>query len=249
MPNQTIQGFTRDSATGALVVTGVGGGGGAETDPIATAALATHEADTTNIHGILDTSKIVVQDSQLLAANSWPIVQPFVSGLPTSVAALAAANRIFSLRCIVPKTGILHDVAVWAGGTQAGNHIAAIYDVGEALAGSITKLWDSGSVTGLGANGWRVIGDPALAVVAGQNICLAFITDSTTATFGRIAMGNSPGPWQSFPDGFLPQPNALPVKPVSQFTVGSLTAPASILDSSLSGTGTGIVPYLIARVA
>jgi hypothetical protein len=34
------------------------GGGGAETDPVAAAALAAHEADTTNVHGIADTATL-----------------------------------------------------------------------------------------------------------------------------------------------------------------------------------------------
>lgn len=49
---------------------GGGGGGGSETDPVASAALAAHEADTTAIHGIANTANLVLtSDPRLVAAT------------------------------------------------------------------------------------------------------------------------------------------------------------------------------------
>lgn len=243
MSYQEIQGFTRDPATGALVVTGIGGGGGgAETDPIAVPALNTHKAATTSVHGIADTSKL-----QILAHS---LVLPLISTIPSAISAVAAINRMTLLRCVIPKTGFLRDITVYVG-ASSGNYIGAVYDVGEASGtNSITELWDSGSVVVGAANGWRVIGDPNLAVTAGQNVYLGMIVDNITATFGRISGGNSPNGWGApLPASFLPTPGGQPAKLAASFTAGSFAAPTPIADATLANPGTTVMPILIARVS
>ena len=214
------------------------------TTPITAAALEDME---TRLGAYTDTT-VTASVAAAAVALSEPFVRPVIATLPTTVT-VVAVNRIFLMRAVIPKTGRLRDLAIFAGGTQAGSHIGAVYDVGEALAGSVSKLWDSGTVTGLGANGWRVLGDPNLAVTVGQTVHLAFITDSATATFGRVVMGNSPGPWQTLPDGFMPQGNGLAIKPTSGFTIGSLSVSSTITDANMTAPGTAAIPYLIARIS
>lgn len=212
MANKTIQGFTRDDVTGALLVTGISGGGG---------------------------SGGAVTD----------LVLPYISPPPSTVSAMAAANRLTLLRCLIPKTGILHDVSIWVG-TSSGNYLAGVYDVGEASGtGSITELWDSGSQPVGAANGWRIIGDPNLAVTAGQNIYLGFMADNITATFGRVTGGNSPSAWGPLPSTFLTQPGGMSAKLASSFLAGGFAMPTPIADATVANPGTNILAYLIARVS
>jgi hypothetical protein len=49
-----------------------GGGGGPETDPIASAALTTHAADTTGVHGIADTADLIVEGDPRLTDSRTP---------------------------------------------------------------------------------------------------------------------------------------------------------------------------------
>lgn len=97
-----------------------------------------------------------------------------------------AANNHLSAVCRVPVTGTLRDLMLPVV-VSSGNVSVTVYSVA-ALYGSRTRLWTSGSVAAPGSSGWHIIGDPALAVTAGQLIALGMSCDNTTATFGRIAI-------------------------------------------------------------
>ena len=168
--------------------------------------------------------------------------------LPTAVGAPATAGRIFLERCIVPLTGRLRDICIFIGSVANGNMMFGVYDVGDAAAGVVTKLWDSGVVANGSLNQWRAF-DPNLAVTSGQHIQLAFVCDSTNATFGRNTAGNSPNPWGSLPAGWLPTPNGVAAKPVGMWSSGVLDLPPTIADTNIINTGTAVVPFVMARVS
>jgi hypothetical protein len=101
---------------------------------------------------------------------------------PASVSGVGTANNHVGVVCRVPVTGTLHDVMVGIG-TQSGNIAASIYDV---ASGGTTRnrLWSSGSIA-CPAAGWAIVGNPALAVTAGQLLTLAVGADNSTVTFAR----------------------------------------------------------------
>lgn len=61
-----------DAGRDVITIAGGSGGGGSETDPVALAALSTHEADTTAIHGITDTAALVVTTDPRLSDARTP---------------------------------------------------------------------------------------------------------------------------------------------------------------------------------
>lgn len=108
------------------------------------------------------------------------------SGIPTAEAAIGTAKKAIFARCVVPCSGVLHDVAVANGATVNGEHNVAVFDTGQATATKYSLLWESGKVTAAGASGWQVVGDPNLTVFEGQQLLLAVMNTGTTHTFGTV---------------------------------------------------------------
>jgi hypothetical protein len=171
------------------------------------------------------------------AASSTPV--------PVSVAAPSAANRAKGTRVLIPKNGTLVDLYIYIG-AAAGNIIGAVLDTGDALAGTHTQLW-AGGTTAVGSTGWLKLGDPNLAVTAGQQLDLVAVPDTiTTLTLGRAFVAPAATAIK-LPTGFLPSAGA--ATPILSWfkDVGSFAAPGSVTEASISNDGT--VTTLIARVA
>jgi len=174
-------------------------------------------------------------------------VVPISTGSPriNTTQAIGTAFRAFFQRVIIPKTGTLHDLAIFNGSTVAGNHNVAVYDTGDASAGHYTPLWSSGSVAATGTNSWQVVGDPALSVTAGQQLLLSFMNDSTTTTFG-IGSAYSLSAAAQLPTNFIPTAGGALPKLIGTFTFGSL-AYSTLTEANLSASPN---PYMvIARIA
>jgi hypothetical protein len=117
-------------------------------------------------------------------------------------------------------------------------------DTGDALAGSRTRLFDSGSIASPGT-GWRIIADPALTVTQGQQLDLVVEADNATLTLGRYAGIGSGHP--SLPAGFWPAAGGASPKMTWTNSPGSFTIPATILEANCGVTSS--IFFIMARVA
>ena len=174
-------------------------------------------------------------------ANGLVATQP--PELLTSVGA-PSANLITAGRVTIPKAGTLHDLAVFIG-TSSGNLRVGIYDCGVATPNVATRLYDSGSIA-MPAAGWQIIGDPALAVTAGQQLDLVASIDNAVARIGQGFAGPNVGSMGTLPANFIPSSAA----PKMYWTrdPGSFTLPATVTDGQKASM---VVPPLlvIGRVA
>lgn len=152
-------------------------------------------------------------------------------------------NQMRACRCIVPKAGTLMDLYVNIG-TVSGNVKGAVYDTGDALAGSRTALYSGGSVAA--AAGWLKLGDPNIAVTAGQHLDLAVLTDNATVSIARFAAGLS-NP-VTLPTGFYTAAGGATPKLGWFNSVGAFTPPSAITEANANAGTTGL-PFLMARVA
>ena len=93
-----------------------------------------------------------------------------------------AANDMIGCRVVVPTTGTLHDLTIYIS-TSAGNIDVGIYST----AATRARLYSTGSIACPAGGGWRNVGDPALAVTAGDqyDFCVA---QSAGATFAIQAL-------------------------------------------------------------
>lgn len=171
------------------------------------------------------------------------LVAPYHPLLATSVQT-NTINTLFGCRVVVPKSGQLRDLAVYVG-TQSGNIIGAVYDTGDALAASRTKLWDSGSVAVGSANAWQVIGDPNVAVTKGQQLDLMVATDNATAAFGRATL--IAGGQATLPSGFFAPTGGATGKLAFRVSPGSFTAPSTVAEGSVAAIGSQFL--IMARIS
>lgn len=151
------------------------------------------------------------------------------------------ANGAKILRVICPSAGHLRDISVFIA-TSSGNISLAVYDTGDAVAGTLTRLATSGAIACGTGNAWQSY-DPNLAVTAGQQLALFISADNGTVTFGGTsALTNMQA---SLPTGFITTA-AWPGGLWGQLAATVHPAPTSFLASSLANTGT--FPCLLARI-
>jgi hypothetical protein len=138
-------------------------------------------------------------------ASRLQLLRPFYAhgGLPTSEAAIGTAKKAIFARCIVPCSGVLHDIAVANGETVNGEHNVAVFDTGQAASGKYTPLWESGKVAAAGEKGWQVVGDPGLTVFEGQQLLLAAMNTGTTHKYGTVGAA-VPAGCVTLPAGYAP---------------------------------------------
>lgn len=165
------------------------------------------------------------------------LVRP-VLFLPNALNVLSA-NGIFGVRAIMPKTGVLHDLAVYVG-VQSGNVCAAVLDT---TVTTRNRLYTSGSIA-CPAVGWQIIGDPALQVNVGDHLDFVFGADNATASFARCitAANAAAGP---LPAGFLVSPlggSSL----LAWSKSGAYPPAATVVESTIAGTQQ--VTSIIARI-
>jgi hypothetical protein len=165
------------------------------------------------------------------------------STIPNTVAN-TTSNVIRLVRVVIPRTGTLHDVSVFVG-TASGNLIAVVYDTGDALAGSRTLLWQSASTAAAGASVWQVVGDPALAVTAGQQLDLGIMADNGTVTLGKGLAPTAAGAVQ-LPTSFVPVAGGALPKLTASMSPGSFAPASAVVEASVSTSGS--LWQVIARV-
>lgn len=155
------------------------------------------------------------------------------------------------VRAFVPLTATMHDFALYMG-ALTGNISVAIYDCGQATPDVYTHLWDSGSVatSGLTANAWNIIADPALAVTAGEQLIFLVSTDNGTVSFGRMGTGLVAAAQAQLPSTYLTSAagGTLPKQAVLIPSLSSVANwPSTISEANMSVATAPPIP--MARVA
>lgn len=154
-------------------------------------------------------------------------VCPYDPMLVQNSVAVAGANQARASMIVIPKTGNLRDLYVYVG-TSSGNVEGAVYS-SEATR---SKLWSGGSIACPGASAWGFLGDPNLAVEAGDILYFVIAADNTTATFGRANHLGASG-LNQFPANFWAGDGHTPKRSctIASFTPGS--APATISEANM----------------
>jgi hypothetical protein len=203
-------------------------------------------------NGAVDVVQLTTTDGKTWRAAVIPtstdaylgIVRPvYAPGLlPTSESVIGTAKKAIVARCVVPRSGTLHDITVFNAGVVDGNHNVAVFDTGQAAAGKYTPLWESGSVAAAGENLPQVVGDPALAVNLGDELLLAVMNSGTTHKFGQVASGGKAG-WFRLPANFIPTNGGALPKTLGLHTYGELKYTA-IEEAEMEGTATAPIVIL-----
>lgn len=167
-------------------------------------------------------------------------IQALLSG--ASGQTLFAANGARSGRVIIPKSGILHDIAIWIT-TSSGNIDIGIYDDGAASAGNRTLLWHTGSIACPAAGQWSIVGDPSLAVTQGQHFDFTIAADNTALAFAGRTVVTGLG---TLPTNFVPAPGAAPPKMVSAIS-SNFPLATTVSEASFSAS-TNTTVFIIGRV-
>lgn len=206
----------------------------------AAAATAGHSADTTGIHGIDDTAELLVDGDARLSSGQLPntFVAPFHPSLFSGVANVGNANGGKGVRLVVPKTGQLRDFYVWVG-TSSGNVCGGVYDT----QATRQRLWSSGSIACPAGNSWGLIGDPNVAVNAGDQLDFWLAADNTTATFGRMFPVHANT--STLPAGFWPGSGASPK--INGQANGIFPLPTTIAEASIAGSN--LILFAMARIS
>jgi hypothetical protein len=176
-----------------------------------------------------------------------PIVAPFdVKGWQFGGSAIGA-NVLVGARVRIPYTGRLRDLYTFVATTAAANAKAAVYDTGQSVSAKRTALWTGASVALPGSNNnWLSLGDPNLAVTAGQQLDLALICDNGTATFQRNSFTAS----NMTPLPTVFQQAGTSVRPLMAWTnnPGSFTVPATLDDATVP-SGASNMFLVVGRIA
>lgn len=184
-------------------------------------------------------------------ASSFPnnIVTPIINpGLLDGVHTLATANLAMFVRCIIPATGVLKDISIFVP-LKKGSVIVGVYDTGQALAGSYTRLKVSGEVA-LAAEGeyQKILETPNMNVTKGQQVMLSIVYSSAEAKYpgfpaGGIATANA----SKLPPEFLGKTGVASAQLFGQRAVGAFSLPETLAENLLAPSTTA-TPLLIARV-
>lgn len=123
-----------------------------------------------------------------------------------SPANFGASVGHFGYRVIVPRSGILHDLAVYIA-TPAGSVEVAILNT---TATTRTILYKSGLVPATASHAWQVIGDPAMQVTVGDQLDIVYAATSSSNTImwiGGLVNTATDAPSAQLPAGYVPAPN------------------------------------------
>ena len=176
--------------------------------------------------------------SQVTGSYPSSLVSPYDPRLVVGTSTITA-NSARGVRVVIPKTGTLRDIAVYQGATS-GNISVAIYTADEPR----SRVYTTGAIASPAANGWRIIGDPMLSVVAGEQYDFAWSADNATAAIGRVALVPNTA-IKDLPAGFLSGVTESPRLFWQGATLHPL--PTSIAEADIAVAETG-PPCIIARI-
>lgn len=165
-----------------------------------------------------------------------------IPGWPAATEGGIGANEIRGVRVVIPKTGTLHGLTFFPA-VQSGNVALAVYDTGQALAASITRLYSSGSVACGAALAAQTV-DPNLAVTVGQQVLFCLAVDNATVEFVNYTAFDR-AQWV-LPAGFLATPAAAGLLGIR--VAASFVPPATITDAALAGAQPPAIPFMYARI-
>ena len=168
--------------------------------------------------------------------------------IPGHTTPMSTAFRAHFRRYIVPTTGHVKAVHAPNGATVAGSFRMAIFDVGEANAGKYTVLWEGAETAMAGASVYQSGGAPELAVSVNQEILIALMSNSTTATYG--SEGLAAEGYAELPTEYMPVAGGAKPKLQGTHTFASLSfggVGATITEAQLGLFASVAVP--IGRVA
>jgi len=158
----------------------------------------------------------------------------------------SVVNQLYFARAIIPVSGNLRDLYVYANAT-GGNIKGLIYDDGTASAGNRTRLW-LGSEVSISATGWLNLGDPNLAVLAGQHIELGYTTSAAVANQILRSANAIASPDAQLPTAsFMPAPGGAPAKLVTTFSDSYASPAASYSEATFVAYSN--CPQIIARIS
>lgn len=163
------------------------------------------------------------------------LVTPYFPTLGDSIAT-PVANDAHACRVIVPRAGTLRDLAIYIS-TSSGNLDLGVFTT----EGTRNALYRTGSVASPGT-GWRIIGDPQIAVDAGDQLDFVVAWDNALARYKSHDAHTSQ---QQLPAGFWPAEGAL--AKLSWLRAASFPLPASFAEGVCAVDFR--VPLIIARVA
>lgn len=193
-----------------------------------------------------------VLDNRLTVREFPHLVQPVDPRLCDNSQALAAINNVRAVRAVMPATGTLMDLYVCIG-TASGNVKGGVYDTGQTTNAVRTKLWEGASVPAVA--GYLKLGDPSIAVRAGQHLDLAVQADNITVTVARATVVSSglvlPYLATDLSPPTVPVGQPAPTPTVTarygwQETPGGFALDAAIAEGTL--VATGFLPLLVARI-
>ncbi|MBA2525763.1 MAG: hypothetical protein H0V18_08275 [Pyrinomonadaceae bacterium] len=120
-------------------------------------------------------------------AGTW-FTDTFGTFDPRTVSAgvVVGLNVLIAGRAEMPRAGTISDLALYVH-VASGNISVAVYDVD---ATTMTQLWTTGAIV-CPAAGWRSVGNPALAVAAGDQRMFVVTADNGTMQVGRTALVNN----------------------------------------------------------
>lgn len=181
-------------------------------------------------------SSVVLGGSMLLGN----VIAPHHPHLLTTSTAFTA-NDARGLRVVIPRDGVLRDLAVWVA-NQSGNLDIGVYNTASGTAG---KLYSSTSVACGAAAAWQVVGDPNLTVHAGDHLDLVLACDNAVATFARVAAPVSNLIVQ-LPANYMPSP--LGASPKTAWRgVTSFPLPPSFTEAAKTVSG-GAIAFIMGRL-
>jgi hypothetical protein len=126
---------------------------------------------------------------------------PFpINGVVSAGQSVGNVNGGRGVRFVCPKTGTLGSLSVFVV-ASSGNLDVGIYDTGDALAGSRTKLWSAGSTSVSASSTFQATLSPNLAVTIGKQYEFVLSSDNTTATFAK-SPGTPVNAFGTLPSGF-----------------------------------------------
>lgn len=179
--------------------------------------------------------------ASLFANLMWPLVLDMgLTIVNASSAGFGANTNMNGLRFVVPQTGTITGVSYFVI-TQAGNVAPAILDTS---ATTRNVLWNPGAIA-VGAAGWQSLGNPNLAVSAGDQLDIAVGFSSATVRVAYVTNANGSVGF-TIPTGYLVSPDGGASLLEWQWTGTPGGMGATVLESALAA-GTSC-PLIVATI-